>query len=142
MSAVENKQALQAAFAGMADGDPRGFMALMADDFAWEIPGDSNWAGRWEGKQAVRSELFAPLFEQFAGTYRNRALRFVAEDDVVVVECRGDVATKRGGRYDNTYCYICRFAGGRMVELIEYMDTALADRALEPPVAKPAPSSR
>jgi hypothetical protein len=50
------------------------------------------------------------------------------------VECRGDVATKAGARYDNPYCYVCRFdAAGKLVALTEYMDTALAERVLAPP---------
>lgn len=142
MTSADNKRALQAAWEGMAQGDPRDFLALMADDFVWEIPGTSSWSGRWESKAAVRQELFGPLFAQFADTYTNRALRFIGDGDTVVVECRGKVATRRGGRYDNSYCYICRFDGTRMAELTEYMDTALADRELDPPAAKPKAPSR
>src|SRR3569833_1346364 len=120
MPASDSKRALEEAFAGLERGDPRQFLKLMADDFVWEIPGTSTWAGRWEGKTAVREELFGPLFEQFEGTYTNRPLRFIAEDDLVVVECRGNVATHSRGRYDNTYCYICRFEGGALKELTEY----------------------
>lgn len=105
----------------------------MADDFTWIISGGGPWSGAWRGKQAVREELFGPLFAQFEGTYTNRASRFIAEGDTVVVECRGNVATKRGERYDNRYCYVCTFRDGKLVELVEYMDTALAERVLTPP---------
>jgi hypothetical protein len=51
-----------------------------------------------------------------------------------VVECKGDVSTKAGNRYDNDYCYVCRFGDdGKLVALTEYMDTALAERVLAPP---------
>jgi hypothetical protein len=46
----------------------------------------------------VRTELIEPLFAQFVGTYRNSARRFVAEDDHVVVQCRGQVMTCSGER--------------------------------------------
>jgi hypothetical protein len=52
----------------------------------------------------------------------------------VVVECRGKVTTKTGRRYDNTYCWVCRLAGGKIVSLTEYMDTQLVATALEAPV--------
>lgn len=130
---ARNKQTLQAIFAELAQGNGRPFVAAMADDFSWEIPGRSAWSRRFEGKQAVRDELFKPLFAQFATTYKNRALRFIAEDDIVVVECRGQVRTVRGEAYDNTYCYVCRFENGRLRELTEYMDTALAEAVLAPP---------
>ena len=77
----------------------------------------------------------APLFAQFAGTYRNRATRIVCDGDVVVVECRGDVATQVGRRYDNHYCYVIDMREGKMLALTEYMDTALAEAVLSPPPA-------
>ena len=59
----------------------------------------------------------------------------VLEGDIVVVECKGDVETKAGNRYDDDYCYVCQFADdGKLVALTEYMDTALAERVLAAPV--------
>ena len=131
MTAARNKQTLQAAFAALAQGDGTLFVDAMGDDFSWTIKGQGPWAGNWSGKSAVRGELLKPLFAQFASRYRNTASRFVAEDDIVVVECKGEVETTSGARYDNDYCYVCRFdVAGRMVALAEYMDTALAERVL------------
>jgi len=133
MSTADNKQLMQAVFAELERGNGRPFIDAMADDFCWDIPGTSAWSRRFEGKRAVREQLFKPLFAQFATPYTNRALRFIAEDDHVVVECRGSVQTVRGEAYNNSYCYVCRFEGGRLRELTEYMDTALAEAVLVPP---------
>jgi uncharacterized protein (TIGR02246 family) len=130
---TQAKQLLRRAFDALATGDGRPFVALMADDFSWTIPGKATWSGTWRGKKAVREELLAPLFARFADTYTNRAIRFIAEGDWVVVECRGKVMTKSGKAYNNTYCYVCRFAEGEMRELTEYMDTELAALALGAP---------
>jgi hypothetical protein len=132
-TAADNKQLMQAVFAELERGNGRPFIDAMADDFCWDIPGTSAWSRRFEGKRAVREQLFKPLFAQFATPYTNRALRFIAEDDHVVVECRGSVQTVRGEAYNNNYCYVCRFEGGRLRELTEYMDTALAEAVLAPP---------
>lgn len=131
--AAANKALLQAAFAELAKGNGAPLVDLMADDFSWIIPGQSTWSREWRGKQAVREELFRPLFARFADTYTNEAKRFIAEDDFVVVECRGKVMTKSGKRYDNTYCYVCRMESGLLRELTEYMDTELAASALGAP---------
>ncbi|MBA4327619.1 MAG: ketosteroid isomerase [Polaromonas sp.] len=128
-----NKQRMQAIFAELAEGNGKPFVDAMADNFCWILPGQTAWSRRYEGKQVVREQLFRPLFAQFAGTYTNRATRFVAEGDMVVVECRGAVITKKGKPYNNSYCYVCRFAGGQLVELVEYMDTQMVDAALDPP---------
>ena len=130
---TQAKQLLQRAFYALATGDGRPCVALMAHDFSWTIPGNATWSGTWRGKKAVREELLAPLFARFADTYTNRAIRFIAEGDWVVVECRGKVLTKCGKAYNNTYCYVCRFAEGEMRELTEYMDTELAALALGAP---------
>jgi ketosteroid isomerase-like protein len=128
-----NKDIMQAVFAELAQGNGRPFLDAMADDFCWVLPGSTAWSRRYEGKQCVRDELLKPLFAQFASGYTNRASRFIAEGDMVVVECRGQVTTTRGEPYNNTYCYVCRFEGGKLRELVEYMDTQLADQVLEAP---------
>jgi ketosteroid isomerase-like protein len=134
MSAQNCKRTMQIIFAELANGNGQPFVDAMHDDFAWTISGQGPWARTWRGKDAVRAELFRPLFAQFATKYRNTAKNFIAEGDTVVVECKGDVATKQGNRYDNDYCYVCRFGDdGKLIALTEYMDTALAERVLAPP---------
>jgi len=128
-----NKQLMQEIFAELARGNGKPFVDAMADDFSWIIPGNSTWSGAWRGKVAVRGELLRPLFDRFEGVYTNEAQRFIAEGDYVVVECRGKVMTKSGRPYNNTYCYVCRLADGKLRELTEYMDTELAAQALGPP---------
>lgn len=129
-----HKQRMQAVMDALAQGDGRPFVDAMADDFTWIMPGSNAWCGRYEGRQAVRERLFKPLFAQFADRYANTASRFIAEDDMVVVECRGRVTTTRGEPYHNTYCYVCRFGeDGLLHELVEYMDTELVARVLQPP---------
>lgn len=128
------KQRMQAIMAALARGDGRPFADAMADDFTWVMPGSNAWCGRYEGKTVVREKLFRPLFAQFEGMYTNTASRFVAEGNVVVVECRGNVRTTRGQPYCNTYCYVCTFGDdGLLHELVEYMDTELVTTVLEPP---------
>lgn len=131
MSAAENKQLLQDAFAELSNGNGQPFLELMADDFCWIITGTTAWSRTYSGKQAVLTELLQPLVAQFETQYTNTAHRFIAEDDFVVVECRGNVMTKKGKPYNNTYCYVCRLADGKLKELTEYLDTELVTAALE-----------
>jgi ketosteroid isomerase-like protein len=132
-SSNPNKQLMQTIFAELAQGNGQPFVDAMADNFCWILTGQTAWSRRYDGKQVVREQLFRPLFAQFAGTYVNRATRFVAEDDMVVVECRGEVLTKKGKPYNNSYCYVCRFEHGQLVELVEYLDTHLVVEALDAP---------
>jgi len=125
------KQLLQTIFAGLARGDSRAFVDSLADDFCWTLTGTTKWSGTYRGKEAVMRDLMRPLFANFETRYTNTAQRFIAEGDWVVVECRGEVQTQRGQRYDNQYCWVCRVEEGKLKEVIEYMDTALVAAVLE-----------
>ena len=51
---------------------------------------------------------------------------------MVAVECKGQVTTKWGQRYDNHYCFVFEFVtDGKLLVLTKYLDTALAERVLE-----------
>jgi len=130
VSAAENKQLLQNIFSELSKGDGKPFVESLADDISWTIIGSTKFSRTYRGKQAVLNELLRPLFAQFADQYTNTAHRFIAEDDYVVVECRGRVTTKSGAPYNNTYCWICRVADGKLQELTEYLDTELVTAAL------------
>lgn len=125
------KQLLQAIFDGLARGDARQFRDSLADDFRWTLSGSTAWSRTYEGKEAVMNELMKPLFANFETRYTNTAQRFIAEGGWVVVQCRGEVITKSGKPYNNQYCWVCRVEGGRLKEVIEYMDTELVTAALE-----------
>lgn len=139
MNTAENKQLLQHVFAEMSNGNTKPFGEILADDVRWTIIGRTKYSKTYEGKQTVYyeskqtvyKELLEPLFSQFANQYANQARRFVAEADYIVVEARGRVTTKTGKEYNNEYCYIFRFADGKVRELTEYFDTAMIDRTLE-----------
>ncbi len=136
MDAAENKALMENVFAELENGNGQPFVDALADDVSWRIIGSTEWSGTWEGKSSVRKGLLDPLFAQFATRYRNTAVRLIAEDNYVVIECRGDVTTKSGRPYRNTYCYVCRLDGGKVRELTEYCDTELLTKALTPPWAE------
>jgi ketosteroid isomerase-like protein len=133
MSAIENKQLMQNVFAEFAKANSRPFVDAMAEDFRWTISGNGRWSRTYNGKQAVLNELFPALRARIAGRITMAASRVIAEDDYVVVEARGSNVTKAGVPYNNSYCFVCRFAGGKLVELTEYMDTELVTAALGDP---------
>ena len=136
MDAAENKGVIRDVFAELAEGDGRPFVELLGDDIRWTIIGSTEWSGTWDGKAEVQAKLLDPLFAQFETRYRNEAIRMIAEDDYVVIECRGDVTTRAGMPYRNTYCYVCRLEDGKVRELTEYCDTELLTKALAPPSAE------
>ena len=133
MGTVGNKHLLQDIFAATARGDSRPLVDAMADDFRWTISGNGRWSRSYDGRQAVLTELFPVLRERIEGRNKMIPRRILADGDHVVVEARGDNVTKAGQRYDNSYCFVFRLAGGKLAEVTEYMDTELVTSALGAP---------
>src|SRR5689334_8008809 len=130
MSAAENKQLLKDIFAELAAGNARPFVESMADDFRWTVMGNTRWSRTFEGKKAVITELFGALGERIEGSIKTIATRFIADEDFVVVEARGDNMTKAGTPYNNNYCFVSRLADAKLKEVREYLDTELVTSAL------------
>lgn len=135
MSEVGNKALLQRIFAETEKGNGKPFVDALADDVRWTIIGQTAWSRTHEGKRAVLDELLRPLAEQFADRNVVSADRFVADNDVVVVEGRNHSVTRSGRDYANRYCWVFVLRDGQVAEITEYTDTQLIAEVLAPPPA-------
>jgi uncharacterized protein len=129
-TAADNKALLRTVLAETAKGNGRPFVEAMAQDVTWTIVGDTDWSRTYVGKRAVVGELLTPLAANFEGPNLFEGLRFIAEDDLVVVEARNHSITKSGAQYPQRYAMIFRLADGRIAEITEYADTELMTRVL------------
>lgn len=125
MSTSENRQLIQEIFAELAKGNSEALVEALADDVVWHVTGTTKFSKSYRGKASLMNDLVGPLFSQFEDQYRNVADRFIAEDNYVVVECRGQATTKTGKPYNNKYCFVFRLEDGKIQEVTEYMDTQL-----------------
>ena len=81
MSAQENKQAAQDAYAAFGTGDAEGAMRNIDDSIEWTVRGDNALTGTYNDKQAV-----GKLWTEFMSKgFRSSPHDFVAEGDKVVV---------------------------------------------------------
>lgn len=130
MSAVENKRLMQAIFARVAVGDGSLFVEHLADDVVMRVSGQNSWSRTFTGKRSVLRDLFGVVRERTSGVRKTIPLRFVADDDIVVIEARGEMTSKSGEPYNNEYCLIYRLRDGKIVEITEYNDSVLCERVL------------
>jgi uncharacterized protein len=128
---ADNRHIVAEAFDGLSRADPAAFIDAMADDMVWIVEGQSRVSGRYEGKAAFQNDLVRALFANFATDYRNIPEEIIADGDRVVVLARGEVKTVRGEDYNNSYCFVIRMRSGKIVEVREYCDTALAEARLK-----------
>jgi ketosteroid isomerase-like protein len=130
VSATENRKLMQDIFAAVAAGDRTAFVDSLADDVTLRVTGSNSWSRTFTGKASLLRDLYGYLNTLLAPGRRTVAHRFIADGDHVVVEARGDMTTKAGVRYDNEYCLVYRLAGGKIVEIREYLDSALCEAVL------------
>ena len=130
--AAANKQLVQQVYADSADRSGTTFADHLADDASWIVTGQYSWSHEFRGREAIQNGLMGHFRSLFAVRPRTVAFNFIAEDDYVVVEARGDNVTKAGLRYDNQYCMVWRVENGRIKQIKEYCDSALVERVLGP----------
>ncbi|MBY0532324.1 MAG: nuclear transport factor 2 family protein [Xanthobacteraceae bacterium] len=131
-AAARNREILETAFAEAARGNGAAFRDAMADDIRWTVPGTMRCSKTYEGKENVLVGLFRPVMAQLDANFSYRATRFVAEDDIVVVQLEGRNTTTSGKPYNNSYCYVCRMEDGKLKDVVEYLDTKLFSELIEP----------
>ncbi|QOZ32036.1 nuclear transport factor 2 family protein [Bradyrhizobium sp. CCBAU 53421] len=137
MSAADNKKLVQEIFVVASNPDPAVrekslFMTTLADDATWTVTGQYSWSRTFTGKQSIMNDLHGHVRSRLVERTRTVAHRIIADGDIVVVEAKGNNLTKEGQRYDNDYCLVFRFDGGRIKEVREYCDSVLTEKALGP----------
>jgi ketosteroid isomerase-like protein len=132
MSAAANKKLVQQIYADSANRSGTTFADNLAEDAVWVVTGQYSWSHEFAGRDAIQNGLMGHFRSFFEGRPRTLAFNFIAEDDYVVVEAKGDNVTKAGLRYDNQYCMVWRIENGRIKQIKEYCDSALVERVLGP----------
>lgn len=127
MTPERNKAIVTDVWERMARGETTALPDAMTG--AW------TWAGRWGPKEVALRELLGPLMKQFT-SYSIRAELVVADGDHVVVQARATATTVRGLDYPQTYCFVLHMRDGRIARIVEYCDTALVERVLDPPARR------
>src|SRR4051812_16383120 len=111
----DNKQAVVSAYAAMAAGNPAPYLDLLSEDVSITMFGDHRFARTFKGRNDIYQNLFGPIRDVLDGTIRMNVTNATAEDDVVVVEARGEARTKDGRNYRNSYCFVFKFENGKII---------------------------
>jgi ketosteroid isomerase-like protein len=130
VSAEVNKQLVRAIFAELETGKGALFVATLADNVVMRITGQYSWSRSFTGKEAVMRDLYGYVRSLVKQGSRTIPLHIFADGDHVIVEARGAMTTLARETYDNEYCLIYRFSGGRIVEMREYCDSVLCEARL------------
>ena len=136
MSAVSNTQRLTTAyiqqiFRNLESGDGKGFFEHVAEDVDWVVEGTHPLAGHYHTKADFLTHTFDKLAKVLPQGTQLHVEHVLISGDWAVVELHSEATAKNGLRFDNRYCWLCRFADGRIVEVRAYLDSALVARLFQ-----------
>ena len=128
------KDVVRRFFDTLGTGDFAAIGEFFTDDSVWQVNDVARGLPAQRGRKAIIDDFLQPVREGlFApGDPKVTIRRLLGEGDWVVARAEGKVTTRRGERYDNEYCFLYRIRDGRIREIVEYGDTALIERVLDP----------
>jgi ketosteroid isomerase-like protein len=115
-------------FKGLEQGDGAGFFEHVDDKVDWIVEGTHPLAGHYKSKSDFVAGTFAKLAEVLPCGAQLVVEHLLVKDDQAVVELHSLAIAKNGLRFDNRYCWVCRFANDTIVEVRAYLDSALVAR--------------
>jgi hypothetical protein len=119
---------VQKIFKNLESGDGKTFFDHVADDVDWTVEGTHPLAGHYRSKSDFVAHTFAKLAKVLPQGTQLRVEHALVSGAWAVVELRSDATAQNGMRFDNRYCWVCRFANDMIVEVRAYLDSALVAR--------------
>ena len=118
----------------MSENDPETAAACMAEDGRAVTKGFGKFAGTRPAPLVIGAiESFKTLFPEGLGLQVQTVL---ADGDRVVIEAEGNAVTADGNPYCNQYCFVMTLRDEKIVQINEYLCSALAERQLWPLVER------
>jgi ketosteroid isomerase-like protein len=118
-------------FEGLENGDGAAFFEHVADNVDWIVEGTHPLAGHYTSKSDFRAHTFEKLNRVLPQGTQLRVEHALAGADWAAVELHSLATARNGLRFDNRYCWVCRFAAGKIIEVRAYLDSALVARLSE-----------
>ncbi len=123
MSVEHNKEVARKTWEAAVKGDVDTATANISDQVSWLLPSSVNPGGPLKGKEAVTG-FIKSLAVAFPGGLKTEISRVYGEGETVVMELTNRGQTAKGRQYENEYCFVLEFEGGKIRRVREYTDTA------------------
>jgi uncharacterized protein len=118
-------------FKSLETGDGGEFFRHVADDVDWNVQGTHPLAGHYHSKADFLAHTFEKLAKVLPQGTQLHVEHALVSGDWAVVELHSLATAKNGLRFDNRYCWVCRFRKYKIVEVRAYLDSALVARLFE-----------
>jgi ketosteroid isomerase-like protein len=118
-------------FKELESSDGTAFFTHVSDNVDWTVEGTHPLAGRYRSKVAFRAHTFDKLDMILRRGTQLKVEHALVSGDWAVVELHSLATARNGLRFDNRYCWVCRFSDGKITEVRAYLDSALVARLIE-----------
>jgi len=118
-------------FKNLESGDGKGFFDHVADNVDWIVEGTHPLAGHYHSKADFLAHTFEKLAKVLPQGAELHTEHVLVSEDWAVVELHSLATAKNGFRFDNRYCWVCRFVNGTIVEVRAYLDSVMVARLFE-----------
>jgi ketosteroid isomerase-like protein len=122
---------VRAVFKNLESGNGDAFFSHVADNVDWIVLGTHPLAGHYRSKSEMHAHTFDKLNQVLPDGLQVHIENILISGDWAVVELQSRATAKNGLRFDNRYCWVCRFAKGKIEEVRAYLDSALEVRLFE-----------
>ena len=129
---MTNLNAIKALYEAFATGDIPTVLGTLSPDIAWTEAEGFPYGGTYNGPKAVLTGVFMRLGSEWDG-FAAVPDKFIDGGDTVVV------LGKYGGKYKATgksinvdFAHVWKMQDGKAARFIQYVDTLLVHRALQP----------
>ena len=112
-------------FKSLIAGNGSEFFAHVANDVDWTVEGTHPLAGHYHSKADFLAHTFEKLTKVLPEGTQLEVQHILVSGDWAVVELRSLATARNGLRFDNRYCWVCRFSADKIVEVRAYLDSAL-----------------
>ena len=118
-------------FEHLESGHGEEFFDHVLDGVDWIVEGTHPLAGHYHSKAEFLAHTFDKLEKVLPHGTELHTEHVLVSGDWAVVELHSLATAKNGLRFDNRYCWVCRFVNGTIVEVRAYLDSALVARLFE-----------
>lgn len=126
MDLAANKQAALRFFGAISRRDAPLLAEMMHDDLQWWVIGEDGFGGLKD--KAGLLGAIQSLWDMMEGECAITFPFLTAEEDRVGMIGQGEMATREGVPYRNTYNFLVTIRDGKIIAGREYFDTKMVDR--------------
>jgi ketosteroid isomerase-like protein len=134
MSESRNVELLKEYLGAIQASDGEKMASMLASDLQYWVSPGSDFSGTHNKESILK--LLPLIFGAQSGPTRLNIREITAQDDRVSVVADGTMPLKSGGNYNQTYHWLFKFRGDKIIVILEYVDILEVWKAFGTPEQK------